>query len=61
MADFTSGLQWAETAVTSISDGIFVLLLRWKMKKSSDEIWIVKPPGASCGNGIKLVTKVLYY
>jgi len=31
--------------------------LRWKMKKSSDEIWIVKPPGASCGNGIKLVTK----
>ena len=55
--------------------------LKWKMKKSEGEIWIVKPPGicvlsfaylwfcvfvflivkipgASCGNGIKLVTQV---
>ena len=30
--------------------------LRWRMRAGED-IWIVKPPGASCGNGIKLVTK----
>jgi len=29
-------------------------LLQWKMKKNPS-IWIAKPPGASCGNGIVLV------
>ena len=31
--------------------------LKLKMKRDG-HIWIVKPPGASCGNGIKLVTQV---
>ena len=26
------------------------------MKKNPESIWIVKPPGEMCGNGIRLVT-----